>query len=160
MTVLEIDGGYGGLRFSACHFIPRHEKCSRLHGHSYIVRLRLEGDIGPEGMVMDFVVLKRKLKEMIEFFDHAVLLPGTSDIVRLTENGDQMDVECLGRRYSFPRSDVRVLDVPTTTAEEMSRMMAERLVGEIDIPANVRTLAVGLDEERGQTAWYTVVLRG
>ena len=48
---LEIDGGYSGIRFSACHFIPRHEKCSRLHGHSYIVRLRLEGDIGEDGMI-------------------------------------------------------------------------------------------------------------
>ncbi len=160
MSILEIDGGYGGLRYSACHFIPRHEKCSRLHGHSYIVRLRLEGDIGEDGMVMDFVVLKRKLKEMIESLDHAVLLPGRSDIVHLSENGDQMDVECLGKRYSFPMIDVRVLDVPTTTAEEMSKMMAERLVKEIDVPANVRTLSVGLDEERGQTAWYTVVVRG
>ena len=61
---LEIDGGYSGIRFSACHFIPRHEKCSRLHGHSYIVRLRLEGDIGEEGMIMDFVVLKKALKEI------------------------------------------------------------------------------------------------
>ena len=66
---LEIDGGYFGIRFSACHFIPRHEKCSRLHGHSYIVRLRLEGDIGEEGMIMDFVVLKKKLKEIIEELD-------------------------------------------------------------------------------------------
>lgn len=158
MSILEIDGGYGGLRFSACHFIPRHEKCSRLHGHSYIVRLRLEGDIGAEGMVMDFVVLKRKLKEMIESFDHAVLLPGRSDIVILTENGDQIDAECLGKRYSFPRMDVRILDVPTTTAEEMAKMMAGDLAAGIDMPPNVRSLSVGLDEERGQTAWYTVVL--
>ena len=60
--ILEIDGGYSGIRFSSCHFIPRHEKCSRLHGHSYIVRLRLEGDIGEDGMIMDFVVLKRALR--------------------------------------------------------------------------------------------------
>ena len=111
-------------------------------------------------MIMDFVVLKRKMKEMIESFDHAVLLPGSSDIVSITRNGDQTEVECLGKRYSFPTMDVRILDVPTTTAEEMSKMMAERMVSETEIPSNVRSLAVGLDEERGQTAWYTVVLRG
>ena len=120
---LEIDGGYSGIRFSACHFIPRHEKCSRLHGHSYIVRLRLEGDIGEEGMIMDFVVLKKS-----------------------------------GKRYVFPRVDVTLLDVPNTTAEEMAKMMTLRMVAEIDFPDNVRSVSVGLDEERGQTAWYTEVL--
>ena len=125
---LEIDGSYSGIRFSACHFIPRHEKCSRLHGHSYIVRLRLEGDIGDEGMIMDFVVLKKKLKEMIEEMDHKTLLPTLSN------------------------------DVKLDVTEEMAKMMTLRMVAEIDFPENVRSVSVGLDEERGQTAWYTEVL--
>ena len=158
MSTLEIDGGYGGLRFSACHFIPNHEKCSRLHGHSYIVRLRLEGEIGENGMVMDFVALKKKLKEMIDEFDHAVLLPARSPVVCITDDGENVSVTNGCKKYSFPKIDVRMLDVPTTTAEEMSKMMALRMVKEVEIPKNVRTLAIGLDEERGQTAWYTVVL--
>lgn len=156
--MLEIDGGYGGIRFSACHFIPRHEKCSRLHGHSYIVRLRLEGDIGAEGMIMDFVVLKRKLKEMIDEVDHKTLLPTKSEIVHLTVTDESVEAICDGKRYVFPRIDVTLLDIPTTTAEEMSKMMAERMVAELDLPDNVRSLSIGLDEERGQTAWYTKVL--
>lgn len=157
--ILEIDGGYSGLRYSACHFIPRHEKCSRLHGHSYIVRLRLEGDIGPEGMIMDFVVLKRELRAMIEELDHRVLLPTRSPDAKLDVGEDSVEVECLGKRYVFPRMDVVLLDIPTTTAEEMSRMMTLRMISDIDFPDNVRSVSVGLDEERGQTAWYTEVLR-
>ncbi|MFA6804667.1 MAG: 6-pyruvoyl tetrahydropterin synthase family protein [Candidatus Methanomethylophilaceae archaeon] len=157
--ILEIDGGYSGIRFSACHFIPRHEKCSRLHGHSYIVRLRLEGDIGEEGMIMDFVILKKKLKAMIEEFDHHVLLPGCSPDAKVTKEGDSVEVVCCGKRYVFPAIDVTILDIPTTTAEEMSKMMTERMAAEVDIPENVRSISVGLDEERGQTAWYTKVLR-
>lgn len=156
--ILEIDGGYSGIRFSSCHFIPRHEKCSRLHGHSYIVRLRLEGDIGEEGMIMDFVVLKKKLREIIGELDHKTLLPTRSDDVKLTMDGDSVEAVSCGKRYVFPRMDVTLLDIPTTTAEEMSKMMAERMVAEIDIPDNVSSLSIGLDEERGQTAWYTVVL--
>ena len=159
MSTLEIDGGDAGIRFSACHFIPQHEKCSRLHGHSYIVRLRLEGEIGENGMIMDFVVLKKKLKEMIDEMDHAVLLPARSEIVKITAEEDSVLVDNCGKKYMFPRMDVRMLAVPTTTAEEMSKMMAEKLVNEIKIPENVRSLSVGLDEERGQTAWYTVVLQ-
>jgi len=156
--ILEIDGGYSGIRFSACHFIPRHEKCSRLHGHSYIVRLRLEGEIGEEGMIMDFVVLKKKLREIIDELDHKTLLPTRSSDVKLTMDGDSVEAVSCGKRYVFPRMDVTLLDIPTTTAEEMSKMMAERMVSEIAIPDNVSSLSIGLDEERGQTAWYTVVL--
>ena len=96
--LLNIDGGYSGIRFSACHFIPRHEKCSRLHGHSYIVRLELEGDIGEEGMIMDFVVLKKKLKEIIEVQDDdpqdggGDRLPGERQVrVRRTRRGARSD---------------------------------------------------------------------
>ena len=155
---LEIDGGYSGIRFSACHFIPRHEKCSRLHGHSYIVRLRLEGEIGEEGMIMDFVVLKKKLKQMIDELDHKTLLPTASQDVRLTVSDDSVAAVSCGKRYVFPREDVTLLDVPTTTAEEMSKMMTRRMVSEIEFPSNVRSVSIGLDEERGQTAWYTEVL--
>ncbi len=157
--ILEIDGGYSGIRFSACHFIPMHEKCSRLHGHSYIVRLRLEGDIGAEGMIMDFVVLKKALKAMIEEMDHKTLLPTMSDIVKVDADDVSVEVLTCNKRYVFPREDVTLLDIPTTTAEEMSRMMTKRLVEDVDFPSNVRSVSVGLDEERGQTAWYTEALR-
>lgn len=157
--ILEIDGGHSGIRFSACHFIPRHEKCSRLHGHSYILRLRLEGDIGDDGMVMDFVVLKKELKQFIEEFDHRTLLPGKSDEVILTVSNTSVDAICGAKRYSFPREDVAILDVPTTTAEEMAKMMTERIIRNVDFPSNVRSVSIGLDEERGQTVWYTKELQ-
>ena len=157
--ILEIDGGYSGIRFSACHFIPRHEKCSRLHGHSYIVRLRLEGDIGEEGMIMDFVVLKKALKAMIEELDHKTLVPTASQDVKVTYDEESVEAVTCGKRYVFPRMDVTLLDVPNTTAEEMAKMMTLRLVADVEFPENVRSVSVGLDEERGQTAWYTEVLR-
>ncbi len=157
--LLEIDGGYSGIRFSACHFIPRHEKCSRLHGHSYIVRLRLEGDNGQDGMIMDFVVLKKALRSMIDEMDHRTLLPAGSREVSIREEGGSVEVVNGCKRYVFPKEDVALLDVPTTTAEEMCRMMAKRLVRDIDFPSNVRSVSVGLDEERGQTAWYTEEIR-
>lgn len=155
---LEIDGGYSGIRFSACHFIPRHEKCSRLHGHSYIVRLRLEGDIGAEGMIMDFVVLKKALKAMIDELDHKTLLPTESKDVKLDVTNVSVEAVSCGKRYVFPREDVVLLEIPNTTAEEMSKLMTKRIVSEIEFPDNVRSVSIGLDEERGQTAWYTEAL--
>ncbi len=156
--ILEIDGGHSGIRFSACHFIPRHEKCSRLHGHSYILRLRLEGDIGDDGMVMDFVVLKKKLKAFVEDYDHKTILPGKSNDVKLTISDNSVEAISCGKRYVFPIEDVVIIDVTNTTAEEMTKLMVTTMVEEVEFPANVRKVAIGLDEERGQTAWYEVEL--
>lgn len=153
--ILEIDGGHSGIRFSACHFIPRHEKCSRLHGHSYILRLRLDGDIGEEGMIMDFVVLKKELRKFIDLLDHRTLLPGASKDVKITTTDTSVEAVSCGKRYVFPIEDVVILDIPTTTAEEMTKMMVDTIVKNVKFPKNVHSVSIGLDEERGQTAWYT-----
>ena len=153
--IIEIDGAHSGIRFSACHFIPGHEKCSRLHGHSYIVRARLEGDVGASGMVMDFVDIKRSLKKIADEMDHKTLLPRSTDNVKVTEHTNEVEVITCGKRYVFPKEDVLILDIDVTTAEEMSRLMAKRLLSVVDLPKNVKRMWVGLDEERGQTAWYS-----
>ncbi|MBT6068431.1 6-carboxytetrahydropterin synthase QueD [Candidatus Peregrinibacteria bacterium] len=62
--------------FEAAHFLPHyHGKCERLHGHSYKLIVTVEGDIEPEsGMVIDFVILKKIVKErIIEKLDHYLL---------------------------------------------------------------------------------------
>ena len=46
--------------FEAAHRLPNlppEHKCSRLHGHSFHVRLSVEGDLDPHlGWVMDFAL--------------------------------------------------------------------------------------------------------
>lgn len=152
---LEIDGEYSGIRFSACHFIPMHDKCSRLHGHSYVVRLRLDGEIGENGMLMDFVVLKKELKSVMSSMDHRTLLPAKSKEVKIIETEGSVEVITCGKRYVFPSEDVVLLDIPHTTAEEMAKMMVGQMIENVDFPDNVKAVSIGLDEERGQTAWYT-----
>ena len=106
-------------------------------------------------MVMDFVNLKKELRKFVDELDHRTLLPGKSDEVILTVGPESVNVVCGSKNYMFPREDVVILEVPTTTAEEMTRMMVERMVNDIEFPSNVRSVSIGLDEERGQTAWYT-----
>ena len=156
--IIEIDGAHSGIRFSACHFIPGHEKCSRLHGHSYIVRARLEGDVADNGMVMDFVDIKKALKAAADEMDHKTLLPRSTDSVKVTPSGKEVEVLTCGKRYVFPKEDILILDVNITTAEEMSMLMAKKLLSEVKIPKNVKKISIGLDEERGQTAWYSETL--
>ncbi|SHF29153.1 6-carboxytetrahydropterin synthase QueD [Caloramator proteoclasticus] len=63
------------FEFDAAHnLIHYHGKCERLHGHTYKLVVKLEGEPDSEGMVFDFVQLKKIVKErIIDKFDHAYL---------------------------------------------------------------------------------------
>ena len=55
---LEINGWASKIVFSATHIIPMHSKCGRLHGHDYAINTKIEGEIGPNGVIMDFISVK------------------------------------------------------------------------------------------------------
>jgi len=42
-------------RFEAAHTLPWHPgKCSRTHGHSYVLEVQVAGELDNRGVVMDF----------------------------------------------------------------------------------------------------------
>ena len=61
--------------FDAAHnLVNYHGKCERLHGHTYRLRVVLEGSPDSEGMVMDFIELKEIVKEhVLSRLDHAYI---------------------------------------------------------------------------------------
>jgi 6-pyruvoyltetrahydropterin/6-carboxytetrahydropterin synthase len=156
---LEIDGRYSNIKFSACHFIAGHARCGKLHGHVYVVQMILFGEKGENGMIMDFIDLKRALRRITEEFDHRVLLPGSSERVTLEEKGDEIEARIDGKRYVFPKEDILILDISESSAEEIAETMLKRVIEEIDFPPNIRRIEVGVDEERGQSAWVSRDLR-
>ena len=61
--------------FSAAHFLSHYRgKCEKLHGHNYKVRLWARGEkLDEGGMLADFSLLKKALKEVLEPLDHSNL---------------------------------------------------------------------------------------
>ena len=61
--------------FDAAHnLIHYHGKCEKLHGHTYRLKVVLEGQPDSEGMIMDFIDLSRIVKELvISQLDHAYI---------------------------------------------------------------------------------------
>jgi len=155
---LEIDGREANIKFSACHLITEHPKCGRLHGHVYVLRMIVHGEKGHHGMIMDFTELKKTMRQIVEDFDHRVLLAGNCPRMRLTL-GDEVIAETEGKRYVFPPEDVVILDAEEASAEEVAKVLLNRVLSEIDFPTNVSRIDVGVDEERGQSAWITRQLR-
>ena len=63
------------FKFDAAHnLIHYHGKCERLHGHTYHLRVVLEGEPDAEGMIFDFVDLKKAVNELVlDRLDHAYI---------------------------------------------------------------------------------------
>ena len=149
---LEIDGEYAGIRFSACHFIAGHQKCGRLHGHTYVVSMKLHGDVGKDGMVMDFIPLKKELRALAEELDHRVLVPANSKKITVAL-GDEVFIKADGKKYALPKEDVVLLPTEESSAEELCRYILGKVVDLVVFPSNVKEIEVGVHEELGQSAW-------
>jgi len=61
--------------FSAAHFLSHYNgKCEKLHGHNYRVRTWLRGEeLNEGGMLVDFSLLKKMLREVLAVLDHSNL---------------------------------------------------------------------------------------
>jgi 6-pyruvoyltetrahydropterin/6-carboxytetrahydropterin synthase len=68
---------YKEFTFEAAHrlpYVPEGHKCGRLHGHSFRVKIYVEGDVDPQsGWVIDFADIKRAFKPIYERLDHHYL---------------------------------------------------------------------------------------
>jgi 6-pyruvoyltetrahydropterin/6-carboxytetrahydropterin synthase len=61
--------------FDSAHFLTNYYgKCERMHGHTYSLEVTLEGDVQSNGLIIDFVVLKRMVKKhVLDKLDHQTL---------------------------------------------------------------------------------------
>jgi 6-pyruvoyltetrahydropterin/6-carboxytetrahydropterin synthase len=64
-------------RFEAAHFLPKvppGHKCARMHGHSYLVEIAVEGEVDPErGWLIDFAEIDEHAIPLVRQLDHQVL---------------------------------------------------------------------------------------
>ena len=73
---------YKEFSFEAAHRLPNvpaGHKCARLHGHSFRVRVSVDGPVGDQsGWVMDFADLKTAFRPVLDELDHRYLneIPG------------------------------------------------------------------------------------
>ena len=64
-------------RIDAAHRLPNlppEHKCSRMHGHGYLVEVRVRGPVGADtGWVMDFAEMDRAAEPVVKALDHRCL---------------------------------------------------------------------------------------
>lgn len=115
MYVLKVEYG-----FDSAHFLAGHQgKCRNIHGHSWKVVaevesgfLVLEGE--SRGMVVDFSKLKKDLKQVLDSYDHALIIE--ADTLRKTTLEQLLE------------DGFRIVEVPfRTTAENFAKSFFDEL---------------------------------
>ncbi len=132
MTTFEVSVSKDYTVFCAGHFVTYDgDKCEPLHGHNYRAAARLVGALNDDGMVFDFVTLKRLLRAICDRLDHRMLLPRHNARLELSESDEAVTVRYKQKTYLFPREDVVLLPIANTTAELLATWVADELVAAI-----------------------------
>jgi len=151
MMRLQINGWTSKITFSATHIIPGHSKCGRLHGHDYAINASIEGEMGPDGVIMDFISVKEFLRDVANELDHRVLIPAKDEGVRVEK--DYVQYKLGDKELRLPRSDCILLEIRVASAETLANFVLQRMLDKVKFPKNVSRIEIGVDEGRGQGAW-------
>lgn len=136
------------LVFSAGHFITLEgDTCERLHGHNFRVAAEVDGPLDENHYVVDFLALRDTLRAIIAELDHRVLLPTEHPLIRVTAEGDEVEVTFGRRHWSFPRSDCLLMPIPNTTTELLARYLGGRLLDELAARTGTRPALVRIEVE-------------
>lgn len=139
--------------FSAAHFITvAGDICERIHGHNYGVRASVEGPLDENRYVVDFIALRDAVLAETTALDHHVLLPRDHAEIKVSSDQRETTATFRDRRWVFPNEDCVILPVINTTAEEIARVIAERVRERTRAAfgANLHTIEVAVDENHGQ----------
>lgn len=114
--------------FDSAHFLPQYYgKCERLHGHTYRLRVTVEGRVGENGLVIDFVILKKIVKEQVlDKLDHQNL----NDVIKVPscENVARWIWDQLADLKTFIRQQLDDPNLP----ESITRYFRDNENGRID----------------------------
>jgi len=144
------------LKFAAAHMATLGDELEPLHGHNYLVRCRVEGDLTDDRWVIDFSALKGYARDVCDELDHHFLLQRDSPLLGIEESEASWTVRFGAREYAFPKSDVLALPIENTTAELLAEYIAERVVRQLQANGhgNIRRIEVDVEEMPGQTGGY------
>lgn len=105
------------FHFDAAHHLPSYKgKCEQIHGHTYRVEVSVQGEIGEEGMVMDFGDLKTIVNQRaVSRLDHTDLnaiipQPSAEQIAIWIWNQIEDEIQ----RYGVRLFEVKVFETPTS----------------------------------------------
>ncbi len=144
------------LKFSAAHFIAYPGFRERLHGHNYRVTVAAEGNLGTQGYVVDFGVVKKIARKLCDRLDERILVPARSDCLTIEHRGDTVVLRYEDDEFQFPAGDAILLPIVHSSAEELAQYLVGELESELASEgiSSLRWIEVGVEESFGQAAFF------
>lgn len=141
--------------FDAAHQLEGHNgKCARLHGHTYQVTVWCKGtqmQWGPANtMVLDYFDLDRIMKPIVEELDHRFMVSGNESALKAMLLGAEQDEDIYDPDW------VVYLDVRRTTAEELAKWFASKIL--FEMPENILVYGVQVCETPKTMAEFIQVM--
>lgn len=147
------------LKFSAAHFLVFPDGTAEtLHGHNYKVYVEVRSALDAHGMVLNFREIKPLISEVVAELDERMIVPGQHPVLTIREQGDGSSrIDYLDRYYVIPTAELVVLPINNTSAENLARYVATRLLERLHARyenLSLRELIVGVEETAGQQGVY------
>ncbi len=127
-------------------------------GETWWASALLDGALDDEGMICDFGIVKKTLRNWLDLeVDHRLLVPMQAPALRLQNNGERVQLEWQldnGEHITMdaPREAVALVDAVSITAESLALWCREQLRGQF--PVNVEQLRLSFEPEAIDGAFY------
>ena len=114
------------------HRLPFHSGgCRNIHGHSYMMRVEVEGETDSNGMIMDYYDIENIISPLIEKMDHSFCV----------DSNDKVMLDFL-KEQNF-----KYYLVPfTTTAENLTKHITGIISTEFKKFDNLKTMKIRVNE--------------
>lgn len=146
------------LKFSAAHFIAYPGFREPLHGHNYQVGIRVQGRLSGTGYVLDFGLVKKLTKQIVDRLNERTLVPLNSDCLLVERQpDDRVRIRYEQDEFILPARDLCLLPIVHSSAEELARYIWGELHDALEAHgalADILSLEVSVGEAPGQSASY------
>jgi len=140
------------LNFSIAHFtIFSSVVRENLHGHNFQIQCHVTAVLGNDGLLFDYAILKKILRDMCDEIDEQVILPGNSPHLSISKEEDYVFALFNDERIPFLRRDVSILPIANTTVEEFSHYFLNKLVAHAELQGKgIEAYTVKISSSPGQ----------
>jgi len=153
--LVEIDLAKERMKFSSGHFtIFSATRRENLHGHNFGVAVTCKARVGPNGMAVDYGILKDVVTGICDSLDELFLLPAHSPYLKIEATASSVRAIFGEEVLQFLPRDVKILPVRNITVEDLSAWFLSAILAKLtaDIAALISEVAVRVSSGPGQGA--------
>lgn len=127
-------------------------------GESWIVDVELHGELDEQGMVFDFGLVKRQVRDAVEnLIDHKLVVPRGLPELQLKETYGNTELQWqdeAGHKYRHlsPIDAVELVECDEITRESLTPALQQAVMAAV--PANVKQVVIELRSEEGGGPFY------